>query len=274
MSLLDLRKEQKQYLIMGVIAAVVLAILIVFGVKVSLSSISEARLELHGLTEKIESAEKSVSANHRNDAEFRLTIAELKTHLANIPPDRNYYSWATEIIYNEARMVHFEIDAIDENTITAPADDSKEQDVVELESYSLRINAHGGYENVKGFLERIAIDHPLVRVTGIEISTGSEPDVHDVQLFIEWPFNLGYITETWGSFTEDPSLKDSQTDRQSTRPAEPAAVPEPGQSDQMKKPVPPPPRSVHTEPDALDGSIKSGTPVEGENPSIVGESHD
>ncbi len=157
MSLLDLRKEQKQYLILGVVAAVILAVLIVFGIKVSLSSISEARLELHGLTEKIESADKSVSANHRNDAEFRSTITELKAHLAKIPPDRNYYSWATEIIYNEARMVHFEIDTIDENTIAAPADDPKEQDVVVLESYSLRINAHGGYENVKGFLQRIDV---------------------------------------------------------------------------------------------------------------------
>jgi hypothetical protein len=260
MSLLDLSKEQKQYLILGVVAAVILTVLIVFGIKVSLSSISEARLELHGLTEKIESAEKAVSNDHRDDAEFRSTIAELKAHLAKIPPDRNYYSWATEIIYNEARMVHFEIDTIDENTIAAPADDPKEQDVVELESYSLRINAHGGYENVKGFLERIASNHPLVRVTGIEISTGAEPDVHNVQLFIEWPFNLGYIADSWKGITAQPPASVSPA----TQPAKPAATSEPGESDRKKQPVPPPSRPARTEPVASDQSMESDIPVDGE----------
>ena len=268
MSLLDLRKEQKQYLILGVVAAVILAVLIVFGIKVSLSSISEARLELHGLTEKIESAEKSVSANHRNDAEFRSTITELKAHLAKIPPDRNYYSWATEIIYNEARMVHFEIDTIDENTIAAPADDPKEQDVVVLESYSLRINAHGGYENVKGFLQRIASNHPLVRVTGIEISTGTEPDDHNVQLFIEWPFNLGYIADTWKGITAQPPASVSPADQ----PAKPVAALETGESDQKKQPIPPPPRPARTEPDASDQSMESDIPVDGEESDLAGKS--
>ena len=260
MSRLDLSKEKKQYLVLGAIAAIALAVLIVFGIKVSLSSISEARLELQGLTEKIESAEKSVLQSARDEAEFRSTIAELKAHLAKIPPDRNYYSWATEIIYNEARMVRFEIDAIDETGLAASSDDSDEQRGVELESYSLRITAHGGYESVKQFLKQLAIHHPLVRVTGLEISTGTKPDVHDVQLFIEWPFNLGYIAEAWKSIREQPALNDQQPE-----PAvESAIASETGESGSKKEPLPPPPRSgPTTAPPGLDKSMESDIPVAG-----------
>ena len=266
MSLLDLSKEQKQHLILGVIVAIALVILIVFGIKVSLSSISKARVELQDLTGKIKAAEKSLSKTQRDDAAFRETIEELTAHLANLPPDRNYYSWATEIIYAKARGVHFEIDAVDEIS-TATAYASKKKGKVELESYSLRITAHGGYDNVKRFLQQIARDHPLVRVTGIEISKGSKPDVHDVQLFIEWPFNLGYITEAWKDIAVQPPRADNLA-VQPVPPSGPVKIPESEQADPKKKPVPPPPRPqaapAQTEPIASGESMESDVPVAGD----------
>ena len=269
MSLLDLSKEQKQRLILGVIVAIVLVVLVAFGIKVSLSSISEAKAELQDLTGKVKAAEKSLSKTQRDDAVFRETITELTGHLANIPPDRNYYSWATEIIYSKARGVRFEIDAIDEIGTTTAGYTSKKKGTVELESYSLRITAHGGYDNVKRFLQQIALDHPLVRVTGIEISTGSKPDVHDVQLFIEWPFNLGYITEAWKNIDVQPPRADNLA-VQSMPPSEPTKLPGTEPTDPKKKPVPPPPRTesapkpVQTEPIASGESIESDGPVAGD----------
>lgn len=270
MSLSDLKKEQKQYLILGVMVAVVVAVLIVFGIKVSLSSISEARSELDDLVGKIKAADKALSETHREEAEFRSTIAELTAHLANIPPNRNYYSWATETIYAEARKAGFEIDAIDEIVIAAPGDDSREQDKVELESYSLRITAHGGYENVKRFLKRIASNHPLVRVTGIEISTSSDPDVHNVQLFIEWPFNLGHIAEAWKSITPERPKPDDRTPlaQVSSEPTKAPGVEQPGLK---KEPVPPlsrlpsAPKPVQMAPTS-SGPVESDIPVAGERP--------
>ena len=228
MSFSNLSKEHKQYLFLGTIVAAALTILIVFGVKVSLSSITAAKLELQELSSKIESADRSVARNERTQDEFRETITMLKAYLETIPPDRNYYSWATEVIYDEARAVLFEIDAIDEIVMPEPAIVNAVQDRVEMESYSLRITAHGGYENVKQFLSSIAENHPLVRVTGIEISSGERPEIHDVQLFIEWPFNMGYITETWGSISDAS--------------AEPSAVLDP---EATNIPTPPPPRLGH-----------------------------
>lgn len=275
MSLSNLKKEQKQYLILGVIVAIVVIVLIVFGIKVSLSSISEAKVELEGLVGKIKTAEKSLSKTQRGEEEFRTTIAELAAHLANIPPDRNYYSWATEIIYAEARKAECDIDAIDEIGVATLADDSMEQDAVRLESYSLRITARGGYENVKRFLMRIANNHPLVRVTGIEINTGSEPDVHNVQLFIEWPFNLGYITEAWKGITAEQTEPDDQAAVLTQVSTEPTEAPETEQRDLKKEPVPPPPRPqpvpkpVQTTPTDLLEPMEPEDPVEGERPAII-----
>jgi hypothetical protein len=39
--------------------------------------------------------------------------------LGSLPPERNYYSWATEIIYDVARLVHLDVDAIDEQSNAA-----------------------------------------------------------------------------------------------------------------------------------------------------------
>lgn len=240
MSFSDLSKEKKQYLALGGIVAVILIVLSVFGIKVSLSSISEAKLELQDLTEKIEKAEKSVALSHREKPEFCSTVEELKLHLSNIPPDRNYYSWATEIIYAEAREINLDIDAIDEINVVSAPEQSSESDKVELESYSLRITAHGGYDCVKQFLKRVADNHPLVRVTGFEISSGREPEIHDVQLFIEWPFNLGYVAKGW----KDIGMAQSKADEKLQ--ATDAQIDSAGNPEIASKPTPPPPRNEQT----------------------------
>lgn len=236
MSLAGLTKEQKQYLLLGVIVCVAALILIAFGIKVSLSSITVAREELAELSNKIESAEMSVDRNERNAEEFHTSIAELQNCLAAIPPERNYYSWATEVIYDEARQVDFEIDAIDEMVMPAAADMASTRDKVVLESYALRIAAHGGYETVKQFLRKIEENHPLARITGMEISAGAGPEVHDVLLFIEWPFNMGYITEAWGSIKSIDPLQ------------EPDA---PDSDEPLQKPHPPAPRDENGQPSGL-----------------------
>jgi len=272
MSILKFGKEQKQYLMLGAIVAIALAVLVVFGVKVSLSSIANAKLELQDLTGKIETAEKFLSKSQQDETEFRSTIAELKVHLETIPPDRNYYSWATEIVYAKARMVGFEIDAIDEIGIVSSEGDPEDRDKVKLEAYSLRIDAHGGYENIKRFLQQIALYHPLVRVTGIEISTGSGPDVHDVQLFIEWPFNLGYIAESWKSIVSEEL---PEADNQTTRPVPasgPTESPEDGEAAPKKEPSPPPPR---TQPASRSVQVAPPASVETMKPDVPhGENHE
>ena len=227
MNLSWLTKDQKQYMVLGAIVAVALIVLAVFGIRFSLSSISKARLELIELTGKIDQAEKSVERSEQSNPDFLSSIEKLQDCLNEIPPERNYYSWATEIIYRESRLVGFEIDAVDEIVVPAPPEEKREKSGVEMESYALRITAHGGYENIKQFLNRFAVNYPLVRVTGIEISKSADPETHDIQLFIEWPYNLGYITGSWES---------ARTFTKKTAPGQVTA-------EGKKMPTPPPPRT-------------------------------
>ncbi len=197
MNLKDLSKEKKQYFVLGAIGVVTILAAAVFMIKFSLSSIGVARVELQDFTDKIERADRSLAKNKRAEEAFIESISTLKGYVENTPPDQNYYSWATEVIYGKARAARLEVHAIHETGRSKPNQGSKEKDAIVVESYSLRIIAHGGYGNVRQFLDELIQEHPLVRVTGLEISTGSEPEVHDVQLFVQWPFKLGHRIENW-----------------------------------------------------------------------------
>ena len=152
MSFTGLTKEQRLYLVLGGVVALILVVLIVFGVTVSLSSIGEAKLEMADLISKIESAEQSLDKHGYTKEKLAETSDELRGHLQNIPPKRNYYSWATEIIYATAHLADLEIDGIDEqNGVTTNGAGVQEDKTNKLESYSSRLRAKVDARNVQKF---------------------------------------------------------------------------------------------------------------------------
>ena len=92
MNLNDLSKEQKQYIVLGALAAVILAALLVLGVRFSLSSINEAKSKLAILADQIASADRTLSRSDQVSSDFRSTKQMLKEHIIGVPPERNYYS--------------------------------------------------------------------------------------------------------------------------------------------------------------------------------------
>ena len=192
MNFADLSKEQKQYLILGSVVALVLILGIVFSVRFRQTSVSEARRELEDLSGKISRADRELSRRSKAKAEFEKTVISLKGYLENVPPTQNSYSWATDMIYSTARAAGLEVDAIEEIKTSVSGKGKKS---VRLELFSLRITGRGGFENVKQFLQYFEEDQPLVRLSGLEISARAEPNMHDVQLFIQWPFNLSEIAQ-------------------------------------------------------------------------------
>ena len=253
MSLVDLSKEQKQYLVIGLLGIVIIGGVGFVGIRFSFASVATARAELDELSEKIARADSILSKGVHTAEDFERTVALLKTQIENIPPDQNYYSWATEVIYSTARESGLEIGSIDE--IRQPV---TKNDVVNsgisFQSYSLRITAHGSYEDTKGFVRGIEKDHPLVRLSGMEISTGSNPDAHEVQLFLQWPFNLGEIVKVWDEVGEKRQAVASMVPpRRLTRDieakAEPVKVPEVAEPEPVVVAVAPVPSPV-AEPDA------------------------
>ena len=198
MSLKDLTKEQKQYIVLGVLAFVILIVLLVFGIRFSLSSIGDAKKELGELTDKIQNADRTLGQRNKVSSDFQKSMQMIKQYLDNAPPDRNQYSWATEVVYSAARKVGLEIDTIDE--ISGPATKTpKKGDIIRFESYALRISSHGSYESVKRFIESIKADYPLVRFSGVDINVSKSPELHNVQMWMQWPLNLGFIAEQWKS---------------------------------------------------------------------------
>lgn len=199
MNLKEMGKEQKQRIALSIVVVVGLVVGVVFAARGSLSSIAKARQELNDLTGKIERADRALAKQEQGRNEFAETMDTLKEHLRDAPPVQNYYSWAMEVIHAKARLANLEIDTIDEQSRTGKSPAGGKDKTLNLESYSLRIVAHGGYEALKQFLELIEKEHPLARVIMVDISTGSAPEVHDVQLMVQWPFNLGVVADAWAN---------------------------------------------------------------------------
>jgi len=196
MSLSNLTKQQKQYLSAGVVVVLIVAILAALGIKVSLSSIGKAKAELATLSQQIDQADGALSRRNQISEDYERTVSILKSHLKNVPPDVNYYSWATETIYSAGRNSNLEIDSVDEVSSIGKAG-GDENAAIKFELYSLRIVARGTYKQIKTFIQNVEQKHPLLRFTGLDITAGTNPDSHNVQLYVQWPFKLGAIAKNW-----------------------------------------------------------------------------
>jgi hypothetical protein len=199
----DLTREQKQYLILGGVVGLAVLGLIVVGIRFNLTSIQTAVAEIAELEEKIESADRNLAKRDAVSERYFNTKYSLQKNLRQAPPEKNYYSWATEIIYAMSRKTGLEIDVIDEISFAASLDDEKKgKKGIELESYSLRITAHGNFAEAKKFIQGMENDYPLVRFFGLDISVGNTPEDHDVQLYVQWPSSMAQITDTWTKIAE------------------------------------------------------------------------
>jgi hypothetical protein len=243
MNLKAITKIPKQYLVLGAVGIVSVLLLTTLLIKLSMMSVDEAQAELMDLTSKIERADRSLSGSEKTIQLYTDSVRALKEYVSDIPPARNQYSWATEIIYSVARRTFVEIDAIDEVRRSGGAL-SKGANEIKLESYKLRIIAHCGYRNLKTFVRRMNEGHPMVRITGLEIGKGSKADRHDIQMFVEWPFVYGIDAEKLAAM----ELESDQIEPQGAVNAEPSGEEEEPDTAEVepepvkKTPVPPEPR--------------------------------
>jgi len=254
MNLKEFSKEQKQYIIFGVLGLILVVSLAAFAVHINLSSVSQAKAELLDLKGKIERADSALSKDREISEEYARTAILLKEYLKNLPPERNYYAWATEFLYRMGRMTGMDIDSVDEmaELQARGAADNKE---VGFQAYSLRIRGRGGYANIKAFVRKISEEHPLIRLTGVEISTGREPDVHEVQLYVQWPFSLGEIEKLW----DDIESKQQDVSRRLVEMRRRA----PGVPDGY-------PEITGAEPSTVDGSrYAAGQSLREKNPAVI-----
>ena len=202
MDLNELTKEQKQLFALGGGALLVSALLIFAGIRTGFAPARAAQRDLEGLTGQMDLAKRSLLERKKTREEGEEIAATLEGLLQNLPPEKNYYSWATEIIYSIARKVGLDVDAIDEEkrpskkTKKSRKGHSKKAKIY-LNSYTLKIAAHGNYEEVKQFLAEVERNHPMVRVIRVDIQAGDAPEVHDVKISMQWPFHLASVRKAW-----------------------------------------------------------------------------
>ena len=202
MDLNELTKEQKQLIILGGASLLLFVLLVFAGIHAGFVPAQEAKTELEGLVGQIDLAKNSLGERERTRKEGLEMAAKLERLLQNLPPERNYYSWATEIIYSTARKVGLDVDAIDEekNASKKSARGKRghsKKGKISLSSYTLKITAHGSYEEVKKFLADLERHHPMVRVVRVDIQAGENPDIHDVQISMQWPFAYASVKKAW-----------------------------------------------------------------------------
>lgn len=200
----NLSKEQKQYIVLGIIGVGAIGYGLYFGISKFGGALSDTKTQLTELNDKIDRAERELGRRARTMTDFDQTITVLESHFDNLPPEENYYSWATEIVYAKGRNAGLQVESVDE--IGADTRQVKKlKDPVYFETYSLRITARGGYAETKAFIRDIEDNHPLVRFTGVEISRGNDPEKHSVQLFVQWPHKLQRIAALWKDQRRRPS---------------------------------------------------------------------
>lgn len=235
MNLKDLSKAQQQYLAAGVLGVVVLVVLLAYGFKFGSRKITDAQNDLDALTKKIESADRALSRRTQTSLENARVAASLRDYLLNSPPE-NYYA-ASEAVYPKAKKLALEIDSIDEVKIRSKAAIGKRGAEFRFETYTIKITARGGYDNVKTFLSMLAKDFPLARVTGIEISVGSSPESHNVLIFVQWPFNFAALAKDLDEVKLQPTAKVAGQFQPEATPPEEVAPKEPF-VEAMPEPVP------------------------------------
>jgi len=188
MDLSNLSKQQKDRLLLMVMGGVLLVGGIGYGLKsvFAISASVESKNEI--LESKISRAERMVRMQNRLRKDSQEISAELKTYIKEAPPEKNYYSWASELLYALAKKTAFKIDRIEKQGESAKS----KADVLKISS-SLKIVAQGEYETCLNFLKMMEKEYPLVRVVSININSGRNVEIHNVNIVIQWPSNLAYL---------------------------------------------------------------------------------
>ena len=184
----NLSKEQRDRLILMVMGGVLLIGGIGYGLKSIFTISSRVEKENEVLEEKISRAERMIGRQKRLLENTKEISAELQAYVREAPPEKSYYSWASELLYALAKKTAFKIDRIEKQ-----GEQTESKSNALKISLSFKIVAQGEYETCLNFLKMMEKEYPLVRVVSIDINSGANKEIHNVNIVIQWPSNLAYL---------------------------------------------------------------------------------
>jgi len=189
----SLSKQQKDRLMLTIMLSVLILVGIGYGVSYGLSLGKDFEAKNEKLADTIRRAERTVKRRRSVKKKLEEATKKLNLYLKESPPPKSYYAWATELIYAMGEECKFKIDAIDklDHSKLNPQEMKKKQ--ISLKVSSLKIRASSEYSTTIYFLEKLEKKYPLARIVSVSITAASDPEIHNVEIVVQWPFNLAYV---------------------------------------------------------------------------------
>ena len=195
----QLTKEQKQYIALGILFAVILVV-VLYTVLSGMGGSDDKKkggvkedIPLEELENEVHEAELSVKRERRMLQKYSDIMAAIDALRPNLPDQVNPYSWVTERVYNRSRETGVEIESVNETYRSQPENSP-------YRIYAVKINALASYDKMIEFIRQFEEENPLLRVTEISVNgVGSSPELHRITLMFEWPADLNiqiYNAET------------------------------------------------------------------------------
>lgn len=186
----ELTKEQKQYVMLGAIAAVFAAYCVVnFGVTPLWAAWKTARADYEDLTAKLADADRLMGSQDTIRENLEVSTEAMTRALHEyIPEMENPLSWATEKIYTLAREIGLDVQSVSETGTSVTLQLQGEKRERTFGAYAVRIVVDCSYKETRRFVELLESSNPYLCVSGIKVDAKpNSPEVHAVNLMVEWP---------------------------------------------------------------------------------------
>lgn len=190
MKLSEMSKEQKQYVVLGlIVGCTTLFAAFQFVVIPAAGRWSRARSDLSTLQADLDDAERIIKGEEKLIALRVESDADLARSLSQyLPAANNPLSWATQNLYRQAREVGVELQSISETNARGVMDKLADDGVRSFQSYAVRLAVECTYQDVKAFVAALESENPYVTITGLSIDAKSDrPLHHSVVIDVEWP---------------------------------------------------------------------------------------
>jgi len=185
-----MKKEQRQALVLvvmwvigGVFALYQFVLVPYFRTR------GESSGEIEELQSQIIKAQVAMDDEAKVHAEFDEITGKLKASVGQyIVPVENPLSWATEKIYESARIVGVDVQSVSDVSQISMGWKKLVEGGRAFRPYIVRIEAESTYAELLSLIGALEMKNPFVVITGLTMTAQDQDPVrHKVSLVVEWP---------------------------------------------------------------------------------------
>lgn len=190
MKLSMLSKEQKQYMVLGVVISIILVVsLSMFVLKPLRVKWSDARGEYKELTAQLDEANELM----RGETQLRGELEEARRGTLHamaecIPDPENSLSWVTQRVYLYARKAGVEVQSVSAGASKTRTSKRGEEQEQVFGMFSVDIMVQCNYDDLLAFVQEMESHNPYLCLSGLIIAPQrGSAETHNVSVEIQWP---------------------------------------------------------------------------------------